>query len=97
MPFQFNICAEKIHDFAKLNRTFVSPFGVNMGCTEGGTFSVAFSGNVICQRDLLSEGVTSEKYLEPGVGCEYRAGKAAAKNMVQGREKTGKMTSMSTV
>lgn len=90
MPFQFNICAEKIHDFAKLNRTFVSPFGVNMGCTEGGTFSVAFSGDVICQRDLLSEGVTSEKYLEPGVGCEYRAGKAAAKNMVQGREKTEK-------
>lgn len=58
---------------------------------------MAFSGDVICQRDFLSEGVTSEKYLELGVGCEYRAGKASAKNMVQGREKNRKMTSTSMV
>lgn len=45
---------------------------------------MAFSGAVICHRDFLFEGVTSEKCLEPVVGCEYRAEDAAAKNMVSG-------------
>lgn len=43
---------------------------------------MAFCGAVICQRDFLFEGVTVEKYLEPLVGCEYRADGAATKDVV---------------
>lgn len=67
-----------------LNRAFVLPFSVNIGRAEEGTFSVAFGGAVICQRDFLFEGVTLEKCLEPVVGCEYRAGCAAAENVSGG-------------
>lgn len=58
-----------------------------MGCVAEGTFSVAFSGGVICQRDFLFEDVTLEKCLEPAVGCEYRAEGAAAQIMVSGVKK----------
>lgn len=58
-----------------------------MWCTAEGTFSLAFTGAAICQRDFLFEGVTLEKYPEPLVGCEYRADCAAAKNLVLGWRK----------